>query len=235
MIPRRVVFSTKHFTWLHIPKTGGTWLHEVMSQNAPASWEVSAGAPAHVVLEEVPTALEHWNRHPERVGLPIVGAVRNPWDWYVSAYFFLEQHRVNRTGGFAVPKSQWTRDLLDFEELYTRGNDTRGFRLALPRLLEAMHVTTLWRSMPPQRRFLRNADGTLGVTVVRFENLRQGTLDTFESLGAEITPQLRSAIMESPKTNTSGHAAYRDCYDDMTRKLVEQYDGWLIDTFEYRF
>lgn len=231
----RLAFSTKHFTWLHVPKTGGTWLHEVLTDYAPKSWDVSAGPPAHVRLLEVPLALEHWNKRPERIGLPIIASVRNPWDWYVSTYFFMEQHRVNRTGGFAPPKAQWDKGHTDFEDKYSKGNTIKGFRQALPQILEDMHVNITWSPIIPQWWFLRNPDGTLGVRPVAFENLRHGMVDMLVSLGAEVTAPLCNALLRNPKKNTSGHAKYESCYDDETRKLVAKYEGWLIETFEYRF
>lgn len=231
----RKLFSTNRFTWLHVPKTGGTWLHQVLTQHAPPSWAVSGGPPAHVRLWEVPMALEHWNRRPERVGLPVVASVRNPWDWYVSLYFFLEQHRVNRTGGYAVPKHQRQPGLTQWEERYGKGNSVRGFRIALPRILEDMHVKAVMGIASPQTFFLRNPDGSVGVMPVRFEGLRRNMLAALEEIGVEVTPALRGALLKSPKANASGHAAYTNCYDDMTRKLVADHEAWLIDRFEYRF
>lgn len=230
----RRLFSTRYFTWLHTPKTGGTWLHGVLTRHAPPSWEVSAGDPAHVRLSEVPTALTYWHGHPERVGLPIVATVRNPWDWYVSLYFFLEQHRVNGTGGFALPPNQREQGLIDWVSIYSRGNTIRDFRRALPRILEDMHSRACFRAAVPQYRFLRAHDGSLGVTAVRFESLRQGMVEALSALGAG-HPVVTSALMQSPKVNTSGHASFIDCYDEETRDLVAEYEAWTIETFGYTF
>lgn len=231
----RKLFSAKRFTWLHVPKTGGTWLHQVLMRHAPSSWDVSAGPPAHVRLYEVPIALEHWNQRPERIGLPIIASVRNPWDWYVSLYFFLEQHRVNRTGGYSLPRNQWQPGLAQWEERYGKGNNVRGFRLALPRILDDMHVKAVMGIANPQSYFLRNPDGTVGVHAVRFESLRNHMLETLHSLAVEVSDDLRGNLLKSPKLNTSGHAKYVDCYDDMTRDLVAKHEAWLIDRFSYRF
>lgn len=138
MVVARKLFSTNKFTWLHVPKTGGTWLHKILVDNAPRSWQVSAGPPAHVRLHEVPEVLEHQHRLPERIRLPILATVRNPWDWYVSFYFFLEQHRVNRTGGFALPRPAWTRPLRGWADHYAQGNSAAGFRKAMPKVVSGL-------------------------------------------------------------------------------------------------
>ena len=231
----RRLFSTKDFIWLHVPKTGGTWLHQVLTKYAPESWEVCGGPPAHVRLYEVPTALEHWNRRPDRIGLPIIASVRNPWDWYVSLYFFLEQHRVNRTGGYSLPKNQWQPGLAQWEERYGKGNNVRGFRAAMPRILEDMHVKAVMGIANPQTYFVRDPYGSVGVRAVRFEGLRKNMLEALEAVGAEVSPTLRDQLTNSPKANTSGHAKYTACYDDATRKLVARHEAWMIDRFGYRF
>lgn len=150
-------------------------------------------------------------------------------------YFFLEQHYVNRTGGFAVPQAQWAPSLRQWASRYSCGNNVRGFRKAMPRILEGMYDTYSMGVYRPQSMFLRNGDGAIGVEPVRFERLRVDTVAAIESSGAPVPSGLRSSIMSSRKTNSSGHADYRDCYNDSLRKLVARYERWIVDTFEYAF
>lgn len=231
MVERRQLFSASSFTWLHVPKTGGTWLHGVLTRHCPASWDAMFGPPAHVTMREVDYVMGAQGVPASRIDLPRIAVVRNPWDWYVSFYFFLEQHRVNHTGGFSArvipaPLASW-------RDHYARGNSVDGFRCALPKLLEDLHRGAL-RVMPPQSEFLFR--GTeLRAMAVRFERLRDGFVSALESVGAEVTPGLRAAITSSRATNRSGHARYDACYDGPSRKLVERYEGPLIDTFGYRF
>lgn len=60
-------------------------------------------------------------------------------------------------------------------------------------------------------------------------------VEALEETGAYVTPRLRQQLLREPKANTSGHAHYANCYDDSVRKLVERFEGWTIDTFEYTF
>jgi hypothetical protein len=218
-----------------VPKTGGTWLFEVLKKNAPASWEAVPTTPAHVMLHEVPVALEQWVDRPERVGLPIIATVRNPWDWYVSMYFFLEQHYRNGTGGFAVPRNQWPGGLRQWADTFTGGNSVEGFRRAMPRVLDAMHVSQRFGAMRPQYNYLRAHDGRLGVTPVRFEAIRTDMASAILATGAELPGRLRRDLLKSPKKNTSGHAHYSRCYTPELRDLVAKHEAWLIETFGYTF
>lgn len=60
---------TEKFVVLHIPKTGGQWLAEVLE---PIMVELG---PGHGTWQQVPD---------ECAALPQLAVVRNPWDWYVS-------------------------------------------------------------------------------------------------------------------------------------------------------
>lgn len=230
----RIPYSTRHFVWLHTPKTGGTWLYRILTKLAPPGWMVSYGPPAHVRLSEVEDALRKVG-HGERVELPYLAHVRNPWDWYVSLYFFMEQHYVNRTGGFSVPMAEWSPGCTSWHTTYSRGNSIAGFREALPVMLSRMHVMGDASVAPPQEAFLRGQDGSLGVRPVRFERLREELLTTIESTGAAIPRAMRSTILQRARENTSGHAPYVRCYTPGLRDLVRLHDAWLIDTIGYEF
>ena len=86
------------FIFVHIHKTGGTWIKQGISQSPPHRNKVRI-AP-HAPIGIVPQEYEH---------LPAWGIVRNPWDWYVSWFEFSRGHIQNRTSIFAVEPSQFTR------------------------------------------------------------------------------------------------------------------------------
>ena len=88
----------KDFVFIHIPKTGGTWLTRGISQSPQHRSQVQI-AP-HAPLGLIPENFEH---------LPAWACVRNPWDWYVSWYEFSRAHMRNRTSIFSVPPNMFTR------------------------------------------------------------------------------------------------------------------------------
>ena len=66
---------TERFVFIHMHKTGGQSLNEIIERCIPEHRTVGY----HFPRAEVP---------PEAKSLPVVGMVRNPWDWYASWYAF---------------------------------------------------------------------------------------------------------------------------------------------------
>ena len=66
---------TERFVFIHMHKAGGQFLNDVIKRCIPDHQAIGY----HFPRTEVP---------PAAAGLPVVGFVRNPWDWYVSWYAF---------------------------------------------------------------------------------------------------------------------------------------------------
>ena len=64
---------TDHFVYIHVSRTGGSFLNKLIMENVPGARMLQY----HGHLKELPAELSH---------LPVIGFVRNPWDWYVSMY-----------------------------------------------------------------------------------------------------------------------------------------------------
>lgn len=66
------------FIYVHVPKTGGTWVRQVLSTRMPEAWS-PFDRYGHVGVVEIPPHLR---------GVPRIAFVRNPWDWFVSLFAF---------------------------------------------------------------------------------------------------------------------------------------------------
>jgi hypothetical protein len=66
---------TDKFVFIHLHKSGGTFVNEVIQRLFPCSQHIGY----HYTLRMLPSEYSH---------LPILGVVRNPWDFYVSYYAF---------------------------------------------------------------------------------------------------------------------------------------------------
>jgi hypothetical protein len=66
---------TKRFVFIHMHKTGGQTLNDIIRRCIPSHQDVGY----HFPHDKIP---------PEFDALPRVGMVRNPWDWYLSWYAF---------------------------------------------------------------------------------------------------------------------------------------------------
>ena len=74
---------SEHFVFLHLPKTGGSFVRELCTHYAPPAWKVRL-LDHHPTIHDIPS---------EYANLPIFGFVRNPFDWYVSWYTYLRKRR----------------------------------------------------------------------------------------------------------------------------------------------
>lgn len=221
-------YTTQFFTWIHTEKTGGTWLHSILANHSPSDWQAFVYPPAHVCLDDVPSTLEDMGL-PERAALPIIAAVRNPWDWYVSMYFFMAGHCAAGTGGFIRPREEWNPTLVDWSTRVASGLDVEGFRKGIRRIYEQRPPA--WRGQEP---FLRSSRG-ISPLVYRFERLRDDFLGVIESTGAQPSESMRHALLATPAANRSEHRHYTDYYDYDTRRMVEEMEPYVIEQFGYEF
>src|SRR5690242_4920400 len=64
---------TDKFVFIHLPRTGGTFIADVITKFFPSTREIGY----HLPRELLPKEYAH---------LPVLGTVRSPWEFYVSWY-----------------------------------------------------------------------------------------------------------------------------------------------------
>jgi len=69
---------TDRFVFLHLHKSGGSFVNECLRRHWPGVREIGYHLPRSLV----PAAFAQ---------LPVIGLVRNPWSYYVSWYSFQQQ------------------------------------------------------------------------------------------------------------------------------------------------
>ena len=67
------MIATDKFVFVHLPRSGGTFISEVIRKFFPSAHEIGYHLPRSLLPKEY----SH---------LPVLGAVRNPWEFYVSWY-----------------------------------------------------------------------------------------------------------------------------------------------------
>ena len=67
---------TEKFVFGHLPRSGGTFVSEVIKKFFPSAHEVGHHLPRGLL----PREYSH---------LPVLGTVRNPWEFYVSLYHYV--------------------------------------------------------------------------------------------------------------------------------------------------
>lgn len=232
---------TERFVFIHMHKTGGQSLNEIIKRCIPKHRTIGY----HFPRAEVP---------PEAENLPVVGMVRNPWDWYVSWYAFNKRPGINNQLFRVVSNGGSENFKATVTNLVTLGSDrpeSAGQRDELIRLLpESLEGN---RGVGLTRDSVRELAGSnkgyyswlfdrmLGDEsdnsrfIGHFENLGPDFLDIMDRLSITEIESLRREFDQHERKNVSRHTHYSHFYDDELKALVADKEAGLIRQFDYEF
>jgi hypothetical protein len=228
------MITTDRFVFLHLHKSGGTFVNECLLRCIPGALQIGYHLPRMFVP-------------PSHAHLPAIGLVRSPWSYYVSWYAFQKQ-RPRPNVLFSVLSEN---DTLDFSGtirnmLMLADDEGRIRRIAagLPTAYVNRGLNLPGFALLPVRgtglgfySFLeRHVHGNgARLHIGRMERLREELPRMLEEVGQPVTDTIARFIGQEPKRNTSMHDAYVDYYDSALRALVAERDGALIERMGYRF
>lgn len=196
---------TRHFVYVHVPKTGGNFVRAVIDRNAPPEWDI-VRLGDHATVHDIPATHR---------ALPRLAFVRNPFSWYVSWFAFQQE-----------TKDPYFLEVSDGGRLPFAPAMRRAFaeNPAL-RLGEGPFTQTLKEML---------GEGLEGVRCGKMESLRDDLRRLLAECCA-IPPAMNAAIDALPRLNTSTHDHYSRYYDAELRALIEQKDAIALQFFGYRF
>lgn len=232
------MIATDHFVFLHLHKSGGTFVNEGLLRFVPDARQIGY----HLPRKLMPPPLAH---------LPVLGLVRNPWSYYVSWFSFQSGNprpnvlfRTLSDGG-TLDFEGTVRNMLNLGA----GSRADGARLdALVAALPAAYTNRGLNIPGPTVAAIRNSklgfysflyrymyDGPGILHMGRMERLREEFSTLLVAVGQPVSGPLREYLTQAPASNTSAHAAYTKYYSDALRDLVAERDADLIARFGYRF
>jgi hypothetical protein len=235
---------TDHFVYIHTSRTAGTFLNKLILEHVPGARMLQY----HGHLKDLPPRFAH---------LPVIGFVRNPWDWYVSMY---NDYRRKRQYVYQIVAG---RGKAQAEEVIARflslGNDSEQSKRLLRRLVEAAPVV-IGPKTPPQRRnpglrsshfasytedvgyyswllkTMYETTTSQQLMIGRFEKLRVDALRLFEETGTPITNAITSYLREEKPANSSKRSKdFIGAYPPDLQRLVSEKDSLVIEQFGYDF
>ncbi len=235
---------TKYFVYIHTSRSAGTFLNKLIMEQVPGAQLLQY----HGHLRDLPEEFSH---------LPVIGFVRNPWDWYVSMCF---DYQRKKQYVFEIISE---RCALNFSATVSRflklGDNSDVSRRLLDHLVKAAPTEINARN-PGQRQLpglrsehFANYPDNLGyyswlfqlmyesendhcIHIGRFENLREEALRLFEETGTPITDGITAYLKDAKVLNSSQRPkTYLDGYGLDLEQLVADKDKYLIDRFDYSF
>jgi hypothetical protein len=228
------VIATGHFVFLHLHKSGGTFVNEWLLRFFPDARRIGYHLPRRLI----PADLSN---------LPVLGLVRNPWSYYVSWYAFQSGLRrpnalfQGLSEGGALGFDGTIRNMLDLgfrgthlEAVVRALPDTytgRGLNLPGPELAAIRGTGLGFYSF--LYRYLYAGEGA--PHIIRMEAMREELPALLSRVGATISPAAESFLKAAPASNTSAHQPYVEYYGESLRDLVGERDGPLIREQGYRY
>ena len=232
---------TDSFVFIHMHKTGGQSLNDIIRRSIPKHRIVGY----HFPRSHVP---------PDAAALPVVGMIRNPWDWYASWYAFNKRPNVRNPlftilsdGGNASFKSTVSNlirlgsdrrqskthrdELIRILPETLEGN--RGVGLTKASIRELSGADTGYYSWLSERMLGSAPDDQ--TFIGRFENLQDDFLAIMERISVREIEALRQAFSDHERKNVSRHSHYSHYYDDELRELVADQECRMIAKYDYEF
>ena len=227
---------TPQFVFLHLPKSGGTFLNEALVRFVPGAQQLGYHLPRSLVPDT--------SRH-----LPVLGFVRSPWSWYVSWYAFqysLPQRNAlfnTMSDGGRLDFSATVRNLLEL------GGDSPLLDQLLPKVPDDYVSKGLNLPRFALERIRGSKRGFYGflfdylyeprapgeLRLGRQERLREDFLEQLAALDVPVSAELRTFVEEGAARNASPHGFYTSYYDPALRDLVAIRDANVINAMGYRF
>ena len=235
---------TKHFVYIHISRTAGTFLNKLILEHVPGAQMLQY----HGQLRDLPETYSH---------LPVIGFVRNPWDWYVSMYFDYrrKQQYVYEiiSEGSAVGFKETVSRFLRLGDNSDQSKKLLGQIIhAAPKVINAQTPRRLGNPGLRSEQFagypenhgyyswlsklMFESKKTHRVHIGRFENLREEALRLLTITGTPITDGVMSYLRKADALNASPRPTdIIGAYPPELELLVADKEKYLIDQFGYDF
>jgi hypothetical protein len=229
------MIATSRFVFLHLHKSGGTFVNECLLRFVPGARQIGYHLPRSLVPAELAT-------------LPALGLVRNPWSYYVSWHAY-QAARATPNALYRVLSDEGRRDfkgtvcnLLDLG----RGSPHLDRLLALlPTSYGNRGINLPAFALAPIRdsglgfysflyRYMFGEPGP-ALRIGHMESLRTELPRMLADVGQPVDEAMREFIRDAAPRNVVGHARYEDMYDEELRNLVADRDAPLIARHGFTF
>lgn len=226
---------TDRFVFLHLHKSGGSFVNEVLLRFVPSARTIGYHLPRLLVPAE--------SAH-----LPVLGFVRNPWSYYVSWYNF-QSRRPAPNALFRVLSQngqlEFAGTIRNMLQLGSGSPQLGAVIASLPASygnsglnLPKFALAGIQNSGLGFYSFLYQymyGEADRNLTVQPAENLRVALLEYLHKVGHRVTAAANDFVTDASARNTSEHGPYAGYYDDELRDLVAEKDKSVIARHGYRF
>ena len=234
------MICTPTFSFIHLHKTGGQSINELLLSHIPGAKEIGY----HLPVAHLPS---------QSKSLPVIGVIRNPWDWYVSWYAFNNLRGVKNplfnivSRGKQADFRETIENLIRYPEINAQNEIFKNsHRALLPETFENDGGAGFTKdcvdffesdlkgyySLLVERMFGEKSDN---LRLLRFERLATDFRNAMSELQVPEAGNILAALNQQPRKNSSARGHYAHYYDDELRDLVAEKEHWIIQRFNYAF
>ena len=226
------MLACDRFVFVHLHKSGGTFINELMLHCLPGARRLGY----HLPYAEITTKLRP---------LPVLGSVRNPLSYYVSWYHFQCQLR-KRNALFNVCSDMGTLGfgptITNLVTLHERPELVALLEREFPDQFQS-HGLNLTKACIRQilgsdRGFYaflykRMYEGSHNPTILRMEDLRPALASFLATQFPERENVWMDFLDRAPDMNTSRHSTFADYYTADLRNMVIRLDAEVFTEHNY--
>ena len=234
----------RKFVYIHTSRHAGTFINKLLLEHVPDTKMLRY----HGQLSDLPAQYSE---------LPVLGFVRNPWDWYVSMYF---NYKKKKQYVFEIVSEQGSLGFEATIERFANLGDGSSTSTALLTELQRVAPERMGPHVPPGLRNpglrkenfqnypaglgyyswlvrqMHEVQGTLNGAFGRFEKLRSDLPELLRQTGTPITPEMSEYIEAKERLNSSSREdCYRRYFSESLADLVGQRDRYITERFDYTF
>jgi len=214
------MFKTDDITYIHTFRTGGTFTRKTMSAIYPELKMVGHHFP--LCKSNLKYKL-------------IISTVRNPFDWYVSAYHFCIKENIALGTGFSNFAS-FLKTMLSFKDSDKHKELVK----------QEWHSFAIVGANPEELKKYTEGAGFCSwvfnkmtgfredVKFMRFENLTEDLIKILKDRST-LTKEQEDYIRQEPNSNATERRPYQGYYTEALVSLVYEKDKIMFDKFGYEF
>ena len=235
------MIATDKFVFIHMHKTGGQSLGHILDKCMPSMKAIGYHYPHHMLPAEYED-------------LPVVGMVRNPWDWYISWYAFNTRPNVGNPLFFILSdgcQADFKKTLINLINIGSNEAGSRQYRRALIDILPdtldgnvgvGLTRDTIREMDAPELGYyswqFQRMHGDLDnerLHIGRFENLQKEFVSILRKLDVAEADAIEARFDNTPRINQSRHSHYSKYLDAELRDLIAEKEAGLIEKYGYTF
>ena len=207
------MICTPTFSFIHLHKTGGQSINELLLSHIPGAKEIGY----HLPVAHLPSQAK---------SLPVIGVIRNPWDWYVSWYAFNNLRGVKNplfnivSRGKQASFKETIENLLRYPEINAQNEVFKNsHRALLPETFANdggagftkdcvdffMSNDKGYYSLLVERMFGERSDV---IKLLRFEHLATEFKNVMSELRVPEADEILAALNQQPRKNSSARGHY---------------------------